>query len=326
MIPSVHRYELIARHDPSRKRSGALLRVDFGRTFGYADCHPWPEFGDLPLGEQLKSWVAETPTDLAKESFGCALWDSSARARGLSLFEGLTIPPSHALIPDVGVEDLEERLSELGSAGFERVKLKLGADYASELEAVCRIVPALRAQRLKARLDFNAKLSCEQVLAFIEALHNDVGLEWVDWLEDPCPFGGSDWRGIRDRFGVRLALDFAADPVSAPLENAVDVIVLKPAVQRRSEVLLRANELRIPVCVTSYLDHPVGQTYAAFVAAEALKLSSTLETCGLLSHEAYEPNAFSERLRTDGPRLIPPDGAGLGFDDLLAALPWEELA
>src|SRR6476659_4640671 len=40
-------------------RRGALIRVDGG----YADIHPWPELGDLPLDEQLALLArGETPS------------------------------------------------------------------------------------------------------------------------------------------------------------------------------------------------------------------------------------------------------------------------
>ena len=45
--------------------------------------------------------------------------------------------------------------------------------------------------------------------------------------------------------------------------------------------------------------------------------------CGLLSHTAYETNAFSERFQNNGPNFVVPKGSkGFGFDDLLQGLTW----
>jgi hypothetical protein len=41
---------------------------------------------------------------------------------------------------------------------------------------------------------------------------------------------------------------------------------------------------------------------------------------------AREPDAFFERIRAEGSRLMPSGGSGFGFDDLLEKLPWKKLA
>jgi O-succinylbenzoate synthase len=325
MIPSIHRYELVDRRDRSRRRSGALLRFSF-ETPGYGDCHPWPEFGDLALRDQLDSSMTESPTGLIIESFGCGLWDSIARSKNQNLFDGRTIPPSHFHIANLLAEGLGDELPGLASMGFTRLKCKVGMDCTGELSALNRIVPEIRALGLKLRLDFNLRLAFGEVCAFLDELAaGSGGLDWLDWIEDPCPLYHEDWRKLRARFRVRLALDFADNPLVVALEEAVDVVVLKPAIRPIWQVINRVKDLGIPVCITSYLDHPVGQVYAAYRAAEAQHGGARLETCGLLTHDVYEPNAFSERLKTIGPVLIPPEGTGLGFDDLLEALPWQGL-
>src|SRR4029078_6257499 len=68
----------------ARPREGALLRAGDG----FADIHPWPELGDEPLEEQLKH-VETLP------ALHYARIDGEARRRGVSLFDGLTIPESH---------------------------------------------------------------------------------------------------------------------------------------------------------------------------------------------------------------------------------------
>ncbi|MBV9495267.1 MAG: hypothetical protein JOZ54_13545 [Acidobacteria bacterium] len=160
-------------------------------------------------------------------------------------------------------------------------------------------------ERVRLRIDYNMLLSAEEFLALAESLPR----ERIDFIEDPCPYDAATWRRIRERTGMPLALDrgFSTD--------GVDVWIVKPAVQAPP----RSGERR--TIVTSYMDHPVGQLHAALVAAQ-----TTTETCGLITHVLYEPNEFSESLRLDGARLVPPGGTGIGFDDALERLPWKRLA
>ena len=90
----------------------------------------------------------------------------------------------------------------------------------------------------------------------------------------------------RDRAGLRLALDCGV------ASDGVDVLVAKPAAQEMPKTPLE-------IVVTSSMDHALGQIAAAWVAA---------------SH------------RADGPRLVPPEGMGFDFDDLLEKIPWQKPA
>ncbi|HKS21379.1 MAG TPA: hypothetical protein VJZ76_01175 [Thermoanaerobaculia bacterium] len=145
------------------------------------------------------------------------------------------------------------------------------------------------------RLDFN-----NDAEAFARAAPT-LPRERIDFVEDPCLYDAVRWREIRES-GFRLALDRAV------ATEGVDVLVVKPAVQDVPEV-------DIPIIITSYMDHPIGQLHAAYVAA------NSTETCGLVTHVLYESDPFIERMRiSPDARLIPPD-----FTDLLEALPWKRL-
>jgi len=159
-------------------------------------------------------------------------------------------------------------------------------------------------ERVRLRIDFNATLTAAEFEAIAKTLPRDR----VDFIEDPCPYDAKTWRDLQQRTGLRLALDrsFA--------EDGVDVIVLKPAIQ---EVPKTSKE----IVVTSYLDHPVGQLGAAYMAAK----HATSSRCGLVTHVLYDRNEFSEQLELDGMHLVPPPGTGIGFDDLLERLPWRRL-
>lgn len=178
-----HQYSL------SPQRRGALIRVGSG----FADVHPWPELGDAPLETQLANLARGETTPLTRRSLELAKIDGEARERGVSLFDGLTIPESHWPGPDP-------------PESFDTVKLK----------SIERIPP-----RVRLRFDFNAKLTPEQFLMIAEGLPR----ERIDFVEDPCPYDGGTWSALREATGMRLALDrFAAD-------EGVDVLVVKPAIQ-----------------------------------------------------------------------------------------------
>ncbi len=283
MTIRVYRYELIPRVRLNARagegaRRGALLNADGG----YADIHPWPELGDASLDEQLALLATGETTALTAQSLRAAAADAAARRAGRSLFDGLEVPRSHW--PAAAGE---------APAAFDTIKVKMPG---RELPSAGRL-----------RLDFNASLDAGAFAALAPTLPRDR----IDYVEDPCPYDAATWGALRDRTGLRLALDreIALD--------GVDVLVIKPAIQDVEGLALDDCE----IVVTSYMDHPVGQLHAAVVAAGLAPEAC----CGLVTHLLYEPNAFSERLRLDGTRLVPPGGSGIGFDDLLEQLPWVEL-
>lgn len=157
--------------------------------------------------------------------------------------------------------------------------------------------------RLRVRIDFNARLSETEFRSLVPRLPR----ERVDFVEDPFPYDERAWGDVRRETGIRLALD--------RFEGVADVLVHKPALT--ADFPRFAGE----VVVTSYMDHPVGQLAAAYVAAT----NRVSARCGLATHVLYEPDAFIERLELDGARLVPPAGTGFGFDDLIEELPWRTL-
>jgi O-succinylbenzoate synthase len=272
----------------ARPREGALVR----EGDGFADVHPWPELGDAPLGEQLARLAAGEMTALTRRSLALAELDGAARREGRSLFEGLTIPESHW----PGLDPPE---------AFDTVKLK----------GIERIPPNVRL-----RIDFNATLTPRQFLQIAAALPK----ERVDFIEDPCPYDGATWRALREATGLRLARDRGEGG------EGVDVVVVKPAVQdpdvvlgsaTRDERSGRDGKGSLDYVITSYMDHPVGQFFAAHVAAAHVVNAR----CGLFTHVLFERDPFIEQVASAGARLLPPAGVGIGFGELLERLPWRRL-
>jgi O-succinylbenzoate synthase len=276
-----YRYRLIPKRVLSvlagaAPREGALIRAGEG----FADLHPWPELGDAPLDEQLRLLARGETTSLTRATLRLAEADGEARRRGVSLFEGVTIPESHWPGPDP-------------PPGFDTVKLK---------------EPQSVDPRLRIRLDLNGRLTPDEY----RALARHLPREQIEFVEDPCAYDPQVWGDLRSATGLRLALDLVPDRAAG---GGFDVLVFKPA--RSAEWPSFAGE----IVVTSYMDHPVGQLGAAWIAAT----HRVSPRCGLVTHVLYEHDPFIERMHLDGMRLIPPEGTGIGFDDLMDRLPWRKL-
>jgi O-succinylbenzoate synthase len=276
------------------ERYGTLLQVETSDGIGYADLHPWPELGDEPLSRQLDLLRDGVTTRLSARSLALAAKDRSARAMGASAFAGLTLPENHY--------PLHSPVGAHAPIGFTHLKFKIGADLRAErsaLEAFCDF---------RVRLDFNERLDPAGFREFMK------GLDWIDFAEDPIPWGG--WSEIQGL--CPLAFDRQSSFVE-PSEALFDYWIAKPALQDADQSRAIARQLGVRWLATSYLDHPVGQMTAALEAA------GCQEVCGLASHFSYEPTPYSEALRMNGSRLLGPEGTGIGFDSLLAREDWRAL-
>ena len=314
--PLVSRYRLRARgfmNAISNRRDfeGALIQIDGG----FGCIHPWPELGDPPLEKCLADLAGARHWPIVRRAIRCAEYDKVARDFENSLFEKMEVPASHATLAKGDAADVARAVE----AGFTTVKLKAGRDLAAErkfLEAMATEFPTL-----SWRLDFNELPGLEEVTEFLLAL-TDKTRAAIDFVEDPCPFSEIGWADLRRKTRLKLAVDREATPMSA----AAQVMVIKPAVDEPfllGEAAISHNQR---VVLTSYMDHPVGQAFAAWEAARLeLQFPGLVGMCGLQTHHLFEPNEFTEALGPWSPEFKPPEGLGLGFDDLLAAQPWTRL-
>jgi O-succinylbenzoate synthase len=294
------------------EHQGALLRIGGG----VACLHPWPDLGDPPLDALLEMLREGADHPLLRRARACAMIDRAARLEGRSCFDGLTVPLSYASVPGWSGAEIESARRH----GFTAVKLKAGRDVAREAEQLNEFVQSW--PELRWRLDFNAAVSFGEVRIFLECLREST-IERIDYLEDPCAFREDHWLALRELSGVRLAMDRDV----SPQHREPDVLVIKPVVVDPAGFHRAAAENAQWLVVTSSMDHPVGQAYAAF---EAGRLSAGavnyVAVCGLQTHGLFEPDAFTERLGPVKPGFQPPGGTGLGFDELLEGLEWRKLA
>ena len=326
-------FSLLSSKTSSGARKGALLRIQFDSDrVGYSDCHPWPELGDLPLSAQLNELREERLTPLTQRSLEHARVDAEARRVNQSLFvtNRLRKQPfhlkNHSLISNLLSLD-ETKIREKAQAGYSHLKIKVG--ISPHLEAVClrKLEPCLSDFNLKVRLDFNSSLTERDFDSFL----SDLGScrRRINFIEDPVPFDGKVWKSLQEKWEIPLALDRTENMELEFVEpQAFSFLIHKPAIQDPHWIVSCSQKLKVPVVVTSYLDHPLGQMCAAWVATEVLPQAGAFaveETCGVLSHSSYRPHAFSEEIQCEGPYLKLPLGTGFGFDRLLAGKNWRSL-
>ena len=273
-----------------RSFSGALIR----QGSGFGCVHPWPELGDPPLQDCL----VDPESVLMKRALLCATADGLAREKGVSLFQNQCVPESHATLPAASHDSVERALH----AGFKVVKVKAKQSL-GELKSLIRDFPQLRW-----RVDFNCS-------ADGGSLQEDLrGLEtFVDFIEDPFPFDSLRWAAFEKVTGVSLANDWSVEK-----GMSCGVHIIKPAVNDPKPIMRRSGRK----IFTSYMDHPLGQTFAAWQAASFEEANGTH---GLQTHHLFEPNPFTEILGPHRPGFQNPPGTGLGFDSLLESLDWIRL-
>jgi O-succinylbenzoate synthase len=314
--PLIARYRLKARGflnaiSNRREFEGALIEIDGG----YGCIHPWPELGDPTLDKCLADLAGARRWPVVRRAVRCAEYDRVARQFENSLFEEMELPLSHATLAKGDAAEVAAAVE----AGFTKVKLKCGR--APEAEATFLEEMAAEYPTLGWRLDFNESLSQEQAISFLRSL-SQKALGAIDFVEDPCPYSDSSWKELRRDIRVNLAVDREATTLS----GAAQVMIIKPAVDEPFLLAEAAMGHQQRVVLTSYMDHPVGQSFAAWEAARLeLQFPGLVGICGVQTHHLFEPDEFTEALGPWSPEFKPAPGNGLGFDDLLAALPWTRL-
>ncbi len=314
--PLISRYRLKARgflNSISKRREfeGALIQVDGG----YACLHPWPELGDPPLEKCLADLQGERRWPIVKRALRCAHFDRAAREFEDSLFEEMEVPESHATLAAAD----DEQVTAAQEAGFSLIKVKFGHDPMKEAEWLNAAIDQF--PTLRWRLDFNESMEPAQANDFLKALEGPARRA-IDFIEDPCVYSEKVWTDLYKQHRVPLAVDRESSPQS----TAAQVMVIKPAVDEPLLLGEAALHQEQRIVLTSYMEHPVGQAFAAWEAGRMnLMLPGSVGVSGLQTHHLFERNEFSELLGDWSPQFTPPAGTGIGFDDLLAAEPWTKL-
>ncbi|GIL16712.1 MAG: hypothetical protein BroJett040_04630 [Oligoflexia bacterium] len=301
-------------------RDGALLQIQWpDKKIGYADLFPWPELGDYPLDRQLFELQEGRITPLVEQAIWLGRKDANLRAKKVNALTEAPRIKNHFLITDC-TKVTDENLSEIRTAGFSTLKIKVGRQLHEEVRWVQRILEQFQFQ---IRLDFNSSMdfsSYERFMSFFNAILRQK----IEFVEDPFPYDAEAWSEA-SQFAP-LALDQEYDKVQWDTLTGrppFQVLVIKPARQDVDKALKHALAHELKIVITSSMDHPVGVAHAIRVAADLKKDYGTqILECGCYSHRAYRANEFSTAMIFQGPYLTQIAGTGIGFDDLLKVLPW----
>jgi O-succinylbenzoate synthase len=306
----------VALNSASHRRlfAGALIRVGSG----YGCIHPWPEFGDLPVEEQLCLLAKGQTTPITEMALRCAAIDGAAREAGVSLFEGLEIPRSHYSWSFA--QPTQPQIERVLAEDWPALKAKGYANYGETRRFLEQCVRMAEGTALKLRVDFNGCLDARGFSQFIEFMPLRT-YQRLDLIEDPFPYDPNAWQQAQQQWQVRLALDKGWRQGT----EGFAAVVVKPA--RRDWRLVAQRHPGVTLMLTSAMDHALGQMFAAYEAALARQeLGDAIGLCGLCTQHLFEPDGFFERVLSPSGYLQPDlSGGGLGFGDVLERLPWRKL-
>jgi O-succinylbenzoate synthase len=220
--------------------------------------------------------------------------------------------PINATVPAVPAAQVGEVLARFPGARTAKVKVaepgQTLADDVERVNATRALVPAVR-------VDANGGWTVEQAARAAAALTADGPLEY---LEQPCATVDelAALRARPDMPDVPIAADEsirkADDPLAVVRARAADVAVLKVApLGGVSTLLAIADQIDIPVVVSSALDSAVGISHglAAAAALPELRHACGLGTGGLFVEDVAEVGEPTDGFLPVGP--VTPDPARL---------------
>ncbi|MFB6353368.1 MAG: mandelate racemase/muconate lactonizing enzyme family protein [Halobacteriales archaeon] len=320
------------------RREGFLVRVGEDRPVGVGEATPLP--GWTESIDACRDAIASTLADLdpsaepaelqdlpatpaARHGLELALLDRASRAAGVPLYRHLggrrrvTSVPVNATVGDGSVEETADEARLAAEAGYDAVKVKVGARPVEEDVARLSAVREAVGPDVELRVDANGAWDREAARNALEGLlEHDVAVIEQPLAADDLA-GHADLRGR----GPAIALDetLRAHAVDAVLDaQAADVLVVKPMVQggveRGWQLARTARERGAGVVVTTTVDAAVARTAAVHLAA-ALEVD---RACGLATADRLARDIAGDPAPVVDGRITVPQAAGhgIGVDDL----------
>nr|WP_245188534.1 enolase C-terminal domain-like protein [Halarchaeum rubridurum] len=325
------------------ERRGFLVTVERDGATGVGEATPlpgWTESHDDcraaleragDAGSDADALAACEGAPAARHAVSLAFADAAARACGVPLYRYLagggsgdvaeetttSAPderverlPVNATVGDADPATTADRVREAVSAGFEAVKLKVGA---RSLDADAARVAAAReaAPDVALRVDANGAWTPDDARRALDAF--DASAD-VAYAEQPLAAPSLDAHAaLRGRAPIALDESVAAVGLDAVLSaDAADVVVLKPmalgGVDRTVAAGRRARRAGVEPVVTTTFDGVYART-AAVHAAAAL---APLPACGLATGDALARDHAPDPAPVRDGRIVVPQGKGNG--------------
>lgn len=300
--------------DECRAALDAVADCGTDGLLGAAAASPHDPLAAAP--STLTESLADAPA--ARHAVESAALDALGRRDGRSLAGLLADGPAsrvpvNATVGDASAAETAADATDAVAAGFDCLKVKVGAD------GLDRDVDRLRAVReavgddVAIRADANAAWDRETAREAIDAF---ASLD-LAYLEQPLPAadlsGHADLRGR----GVDIAVDetLAAVPAADVLDaNAADALILKPMAlggpARADAVARQARAAGVDPVVTTTVDAAPARTVAVHVAAAI----PDVRPCGLATGDALEADLAPDPAPVEAGSVAVPDGPGVAGD------------
>lgn len=311
-------------------RVGWILRLTMADGItGVGDCAPWPGFGSsmaaahayLHDDEALARGVGEPeacPVPEVRSALLTAMADAEARRSGLTLSRWLEPRSATSVAVHALVASPEEAARAL-AAGFDTVKLKVGALPIEEDVARVSAIRDVIGSDVGLRLDANAAWSLDQATRALKSMADAR----VDLIEQPVA-SIEDMYALRLATGVRVAADESVTD-AASIERiveaeAADFIVLKPAFlggpTATVDLAKQAQAHGVHAIITHALESAVGRALALHVACAVMPqvtaglVNALAEDIGELDPpimgRMHVPPHFGLGVTPDKPFTVPP--------------------
>jgi len=296
----------------------------FARDGGVGEATPLPGWTEsresceraLEAAEGADDWAgalsACEDAPAARHAVSLARLDAEARAANAPLAARLADDPAesvpvNATVGDAAPEPTAEEARTATDAGFETVKVKVGARPVADDVERLRAVRDATAATLRA--DANGAWTREQADRAFDAFA-EFGVEYV---EQPLP--AEDRSGHRALRGgdVGVALDESlTEHAPADVLDAADCVVLKPmalgGVDRALDAAREARGAGVEPVVTTTVDAVVARTAAVHLAAAVADVSA----CGLATADMLAGDLADDPAPVEDGRIRVPGTPGHG--------------
>ena len=270
----------------------------------------------LAAAPAVAEGLADTPA--ARHAVELATLDARGRRTGRSLAALLGDDPAatvpvNATVGDASVEETAAAAREAVDAGFDCLKIKVGAGRLDRDVARLRAVRDAVGEAVELRADANGAWDRETAATAVDAVA-DLGLSYVEQPLDAADLSGH--AALRGR-GVDIAVDETLTehpPGAVMAADAADVLVLKPMARGGPGRTVRAARdalaAGVDPVVTTTVDAAVARTAAVHVAAAI----PDVRACGLATGAALAADVAPDPAPVVEGAVTVPDDPGTAGD------------